>query len=62
MNATQIRLQIALEAIRKIANLNCRCCETYVAKADGIAMDALVSIENINDVGVKDDIVPPAAT
>jgi hypothetical protein len=50
-------LKIYERALRRIANLNCRTCEQYVAKADAIAIDALVAVENIDDVGIVNDVV-----
>lgn len=41
------RLWVALEALSKIANLNCAKCEEYVAKADALAIGALIECENV---------------
>ena len=50
-------LKIAVAALERIAKLNCKSLERYVAQADAIAIDALVAIENVDDGRVKDDVV-----
>lgn len=49
-------------ALEKIAKLNCRSCEDYVAKADLIAVDALVMGETLeSDLEVERPQLPKAA-
>jgi hypothetical protein len=50
-------LEIYRSALQRIANLNCASCERYVAEADAIAIEALVLGENVNDVGIENDVV-----
>ena len=50
-------LKIAVAALERIAKLNCKSLERYVAQADAIAIDALVAIENVDDVRIVNDIV-----
>ena len=56
---TEKKLQIALNALERIANSKAVSCEAYVRRVDAIAVDALVTIENVNAVGVENDIIPP---
>jgi len=44
MSAEQ-KLQIAIDALRRIAAINEKSCEKYVAIADSIAIEALVELE-----------------
>jgi hypothetical protein len=50
-------VEIYRRALERIAKLNCRTCEQYVAKADAIAIDALVAGENVDDARIIDDKV-----
>lgn len=49
MSPLHLKLQIAVEALHKIANLNVRSCEAYVAKADALTLDALMAIDGVHD-------------
>jgi hypothetical protein len=37
--------KLLLKALQKIADLNVSSCELYVAKADSIALDAIIAFE-----------------
>lgn len=50
-------LEIYKRALQRIANLNCRSVERYIARVDEIAIDALVAGENVDNAIVKDDVV-----
>jgi hypothetical protein len=50
-------VEIYRRALERIAKLNCRTCEQYVAKADAIAIDALVAGENVDDAGIENNVV-----
>jgi hypothetical protein len=50
-------LEIYRRAIERIANLNCRSCERYVALVDAIAIDALVAVQNLDQTRVVNDVI-----
>jgi hypothetical protein len=54
-------VEIYRRALKRIVALNCVSLERYVELADAIAIDALVAGENVDDVGVENNVVPPAA-
>lgn len=59
-SAAMTEVQIYRRALERIARLKCSSLERYVARADAIAVEALILGENVDQCVVKDDKIAGA--